>query len=103
VGLFDTGSELMVRAELPGVKDEDLDITLDQGLLTLRGERKVDVPEGYAVHRQERGNLKFARSFTLPCKVDAERTTANLGNGVLTMVMPKAPEDQPRQIAISTK
>lgn len=103
IGLFDRGSELVVRAEVPGLSNDDLDLTVDQGMLTLRGERKVDVPEGYSVHRQERGSIKFARSFSLPCKVDAEKTTANLKHGVLTLVLPKAPEDQPRQIAVSTK
>jgi HSP20 family protein len=103
MGLFDRGSELVVRAELPGVVDKDLDITVDQGLLTLRGRRTVTAPEGYAVHRQERGNLEFARSFTLPCRVNAEKTTATLKHGMLTLVLPKAPEDQPRQIAIRTK
>ena len=60
-------------------------------------------PEGYSVHRQERTSLKFARSLTLPGRVDSEKTTANLKHGVLTLVLPKTPEDQPRQIAVSTK
>lgn len=103
VGLFDRGSELVVRAELPGVAHSDLDITLDPSLLTLRGERTLDVPEGYAVHRRERAAMKFARSFTLPCRVDAEKAAAKLQHGVLTLVLPKVPEAQPRQIAVSTK
>lgn len=103
VGLFDRGSELVLRAELPGLTDEDIDITMDQGMLTLRGERKVSVPEGYSAHRQERGSIKFARSFTLPCRVDSEKTTAKLEHGVLTLQLPKIPEDQPRQIAVTTK
>lgn len=103
VGLFDRGAELVVRAEVPGVADADLDVTVEQGLVTLRGERKVEVPEGYAAHRQERGNMKFARSFTLPCRVDTEKASAHLENGVLTLALPKAAEDQPRQITIQTK
>jgi HSP20 family protein len=72
VSLFDRGSELVVRAELPGVSEQDVDVTVDRGLLTLKGARDVEVPDGYSVHRQERGSMQFARSFTLPCQVDAE-------------------------------
>ncbi len=103
VGLYDQGAALVLVAELPGIAKENIDISLDQGVLTLKGERRPDAPEGYSVHRQERGHLKFARSFTLPCLVDAEKTTANLKNGVLTLTLPKAPEAQPRQITVTTK
>lgn len=103
VSLFDRGAELIVRAEVPGMADADLDVTVEQGLVTLRGERKVEAPEGFAAHRQERGNMKFARSFTLPCRVDTEKATASLDDGVLTLALPKAAEAQPRQITIKTK
>lgn len=103
VDLFDRGSDLLVRAEVPGLNEDDIDLTVHQGTLTLRGERKPDAPEGYAVHRQERGAIKFARSFRLPCRVDAEKTSATLNNGVLSVSLSKAHEDQPRQISIKTK
>ena len=101
IALFDEGAKLVVRAELPGMNDKDVKLSIDQGVLTLRGERSTQVPEGYSVHRQERGHYRFARSFTLPCKVDVEKTKAALENGVLTVTLPKAPEEQPRQIAVS--
>jgi HSP20 family protein len=103
IGLYDRGNDLLVRAELPGVADEDLEINLDQGVLTLKGERKLEVPEGYSVHRQERRNVSFSRSFSLPCKVDPEKTEAHLKSGVLNLVLPKAAEDQPRKITVSAK
>ncbi|MDJ0763584.1 MAG: Hsp20/alpha crystallin family protein [Myxococcota bacterium] len=103
VNLLDTGSALMVKAEVPGVEEKDLQISLEEGSLTIRGERKDEAPEGYAVHRKERGAFTFSRAFTLPCKVDAEKTTAVLKNGVLELTMPKVPEAQPRQIQISAK
>ncbi len=103
VGLYDRGSELVLRAELPGVAQKDIDVTIDQHLLTLRGERNVRGPEGYSVHRQERGSMRFARSFTLPCRVDSERANATLANGMLTLVLPKAPEDQPRHITVKAQ
>lgn len=100
IGLFDTKEQLVVRAELPGVAESDLDITVDEGTLGIRGTRKVSIPEGYAVHRQERAETTFARSFALPCKVDADKAQAVLKHGVLTLSMPKAAEVQPRQIAV---
>lgn len=103
MSLHDQGSELVLRAELPGVAQKDVDVSIDQHLLTLRGERTVHPPEGYSVHRQERGSMRFARSFTLPCRVDAEKANATLERGVLTLVLPKAPEDQPRQIAVKAQ
>ncbi len=100
VGLYDAGSELQLRAEVPGLSEKELDISVDQNTLSIRGERKTRVPEGYAVHRQERGDRAFARSFTLPCRIDTEKATAKLRNGVLEMALPKVAEEQPRQIQV---
>lgn len=102
IGLFDTKEELVLRAELPGVNEKDLDVTVEESTLSLRGNRKVETPKGYAVHRQERAETTFARSFSLPCKVDADKSQANLKNGVLTLRLPKAPEVKPRQIAVKS-
>jgi len=100
VSMNDTGPELRLRAEVPGLSEKDLDVTVEQSSLTLRGARQTDVPEGYSVHRQERAAMSFARSFTLPCRVDAEKVTANLKNGILELVLPKVAEEQPRQIQV---
>jgi len=100
IGLFDAKESLVLRAEIPGVTESDLEITVDSGTLTVRGTRRVEVPKGYAVHRQERPETTFARSFSLPCKVDADKTRAELKNGVLTLSLPKAPEVKPRQITV---
>jgi HSP20 family protein len=103
IALFDKGAHLLVRAEVPGMSEKDVQVTVDQGVLTLRGDRTVQPPEGYSAHRQERSNYRFARSFSLPCKVDLEKTKAELKNGVLTLTLPKAPEEQPRQIAVNVQ
>ncbi len=102
VAVHDSGSEFVVRAEVPGMGEREIDVTLEQNTLTLKGERKVEVPEGFAVHRQERQNVSFARSFSLPAKVDAEKVEASLRNGVLELKLPKAAEEQPRQIQVNT-
>jgi len=101
--LYDQGKELVIRAEVPGLSEKEIQITGNQEMLTITGERKVDLPEGYSVHRQERGRINFSRSFTFPCKVDLERTSATVKNGILTITLAKAPEAQPRQITIKAQ
>lgn len=98
--LEDAGNAFVVRAEVPGLADKDIELTLHQDVLTLRGERKGGVPEGYQVHRRMRPTARFSRSFALPAHVDAEQVTATVRHGVLTVNMPKTPEAQPRQISV---
>ena len=100
INLLDAGPALKLTAEVPGLSEKDIQITINQDVLTLAGERRADAPEGYSVHRQERAPLKFSRSFTLPCRINPETTTASLKNGVLTVMLTKAAEAQPRQIAV---
>ena len=100
VNFHDTGNSYVFTADLPGVRESDLNLTLNQEVLTLSGERKADAPEGYAAYRQERGAYRFSRSFALPAKVDPEKTAAVLKDGVLTLTLEKAPEVKPRQIAV---
>jgi HSP20 family protein len=101
--LHDNGTELTLVAEVPGMGQKDLQLSLTQDVLTLSGERKTDAPEGYSVHRKERAHVKFARSFALPCKVELEKTTATVKNGLLTVTLPKTAEAQPRQITVKAQ
>jgi HSP20 family protein len=101
--LYDHGNELVLRAEVPGMSQKDLQISATQDVLTLSGERRTEAPEGYSVHRQERGQVRFSRSFTLPCKVDVEKTSAAVKNGLLTVTLAKAAEAQPRQITVKAQ
>lgn len=102
ISLYDNGTDLELRAEVPGFTDKDLNITIEQSSLTIRGERKEEAPKGYSVHRQERGGLQFARSFTLPTLIDTEKVEATLKNGILALKLPKAAEAQPRQIRVQS-
>jgi len=97
----DSGATLVLEAEMPGLGDKDVQLSIQKEVLTLAGERKADAPEGYYVHRQERSPIRFSRSFTLPCKVDPEKSTATLKEGILTVTLAKIPDEQPRQIAIN--
>jgi HSP20 family protein len=100
VNVFDAGTSLVLVADVPGLTQKELKLTVNESTVTLEGERKNDAPEGYSVHRQERGALKFSRSFTLPVKTDAEHAEATVKDGVLTITLPKAKEAQPRQIEV---
>jgi len=98
--LIDSGNAYLLQAMVPGMTEKDLDVSVEGQTVTLRGERKAEVPEGYTVHRKERGSLSFARSWQLPSRVDAEHAEATLTNGVLRLTVPKAQEAQPKQIAV---
>jgi HSP20 family protein len=96
----DDGSNFVLRADVPGMSEGDIQINLAGDTLTLRGERKLDVPENHSVHRRERSAVRFAKSYQLPARVEADKVTATLKHGVLTLTLPKAAEAQPRQISV---
>jgi len=98
--LFDVENKLLLQVEVPGLEQKDITITAHPEMLSISGERPSDAPEKYSVHRQERLPVKFARSFSCPCRVDVEKVTASLKNGVLTIELPKVPEAQPKQISV---
>ncbi len=100
--LRDDGNALLLTAEIPGLGAEDVTLTLSQDVLTIAGERKLAVPEGYKLRRQERGGFTFSRSFALPCPVDPERTIAEAKDGVLTVTLEKATEAKPRHITVKS-
>ena len=98
--LYDSGGQMKLIAEVPGISKEELNIRIQGNYLELSGTRKADSPKGYKAHRVERGTSSFSRSFTLPAEVDAERVEAVLKEGILTLVLPKAEAARPRQISI---
>jgi HSP20 family protein len=98
--LYDGGDSFTMQIEVPGVSKEDLNLRLQGKYLELSGKRETKVPEGYSAHRVERGKFSFSRSFTLPDEIDSTKVEANLENGVLTLVLPKAEAAKPRQISI---
>jgi HSP20 family protein len=101
VSFDDEGDKFVLRADVPGLSENEFQINLAGNTLTLRGERKVEVPEGHSVHRRERSAFRFAKSFELPARVEADKVTATLKHGVLTLTLPKAAEAQPRQISVT--
>jgi HSP20 family protein len=97
----ETKDTYVITADLPGVKDEELDVSLSGNLLTISGKREEEHrEEGESYYAMERSHGSFARSFTMPNGVDAESVTADLKQGVLAVRIPKKPEAQPKRIAI---
>ncbi len=90
-----------VRAELAGVKLEDIELTAVRNKLAISGKREI-TEENASYHRREREGGTFSRSVTLPSEVDGERVEARYDNGMLTVRLPKSEEAKPRQIAIKT-
>jgi HSP20 family protein len=91
----------VVTAELPGVAPEDIDLSVEDDTLTLRGTRKADeLEEGNTYHRRERGTGAFARTVQLPFRVEGENVEATFEKGILSISLPRAEEDKPKKIAI---
>jgi HSP20 family protein len=91
----------VVTVEVPGVKPEELDITLEDGLLTIQGERRfTQESSDQQFHRVERRYGSFRRSITLPAQVQAEQIEASFENGVLEVIVPKAEEAKPKKITV---
>jgi HSP20 family protein len=101
VDILEDEHNIKLKAEIPGVKVEDLGVTLENNVLTISGERKFkDEEEKENFHRIERRYGKFTRSFTLPGGVDSKNVNATFEDGVLNVTIPKLEEFKPKQITI---
>jgi HSP20 family protein len=103
VDVAETQDRIVVRAEVPGMKQEDISIEFENGLLTIRGDRKLEKQEGVTWHRVERIYGNFSRSFTLPRSVDPEKIAASYRDGILEVEVPKREEAKPKHIKIAVK
>ncbi len=101
MNIFDTNEEIVVVAELPGVKKDDVHLTVDHGLLTISGERKTAAtPDDVEWLRNEIRAGSFSRVIELPRQVNADQISAELSNGILRVVLPKTDEAKPREVRI---
>ena len=103
VDVRETGDELLVEAELPGLNPHEVDVRVENGVLTISGEKKHEVEEGKEdsnYHLFERRYGRFERSFTLPRGVNPDGVKAEFANGILTIHLPKAETAKPRRIQI---
>jgi HSP20 family protein len=99
--VFEDRDSVKIVAEIPGVRPEDVKISIENQVLTIRGEKKqVAEEKTERVHRYERSYGLFERSFALPNLVDADKVEAKYDNGILTVTLPKAERARPREISV---
>lgn len=102
--LYQTDEEVVVRANIPGIKPEDIDISVSGDTLTIQGEmREQHESEAVQYMLRERRYASFARSITLPSAVEADKADAEFENGVLILTLPKVEEVKPKRIAVKAK
>jgi HSP20 family protein len=103
VDIYEDEHNITLKMEVPGIDEKDINITLENNTLTVRGERKLEKEEKEEnFHRMERRYGAFTRSFSLPNTVDAEHVTANYNNGILNVQLAKRAEAKPKQIKVGT-
>ena len=101
VNMTESKDSFIVRAEIPGIKSDDIDISVTHDSLAIAGERKIHVEkEGAKYHRREREAGKFSRIVTLPGQVDTDKVEATCVDGILTVFLPKSEAAKPKQISV---
>lgn len=104
VDIAETDKEFVIKAEIPEVKKEDVKVSVENGILTIRGERKQEMEEkGKKFHRIERNYGSFTRSFTLPDNVDAAHIKASFKDGMLGLQIQKTVETKPKAIEVKVE
>ncbi len=100
VNIFEKGGDLVLVAELPGIKKEELQLQVKGNTVRLAGERTINYGEKISYHRIERNSSKFDRTLKLPINVEADHVKAKYKDGILVISLPRAESDKPRRIAI---
>lgn len=100
ISLWQDDDHIYVEADLPGMNDQDVEVTVHQGVLTIRAERKPEPGRQYLYDGRTWG--RFERAISLPDEVNADGVLADLSQGVLRLTMPKSPETKPRKISLRT-
>jgi HSP20 family protein len=99
--LYQSHDNVVAVVELPGMRKEDIEISLHDGTLTISGERKLQSDNGEEAERSERYIGKFRRSIAIPARVEANKVAATYRDGILTVTLPKAEEAKPKQIKVN--
>lgn len=104
VDIYEDENTVVIKAELPGIDQNDIEVKIEDSTLTLRGERKHDqTVKQENFHRIERFYGAFMRSFSLPHTIDREKVKASCEKGILTVILPKKEETKPKQITVEVK
>jgi HSP20 family protein len=100
IDVTEDASGFVLKAEVPGLEEKDIDLVVEKDTLVLSGSRTIEPPKDHVVHVRERASAKFTRQLSLPRTVDASAVSAKLENGVLTVTLPKAKDALPRRIDV---
>jgi HSP20 family protein len=101
VNILEKEEGIVISADLPGLKAEDVEVTVDNGVLTIKGQRNFEeASEGQTYHRVERWYGSFERSFTVPNSVDPSKIEARFVNGEMSITLPKREESKPRSVKV---
>ena len=98
--LYDAGEHLELVAEVPAMSKDDLNLKIQGNYLEINGSRTAETPQGYSVHKAERGSTSFSRSFTLPTDINTDKVEATIRDGILKLKLPKAETAKPKQINV---
>jgi HSP20 family molecular chaperone IbpA len=101
--IYENDKEIVLLADMPGVRPEHIDVSLENRVLTISGRTSVEEPNGMELLYREFGPAEYRRSFTLTDEVDAAGISARIRNGRLRVALPKAPEAQPRRITVQSE
>ena len=102
VNLYETADGYVLTAELPGLKSEEIEVTVERDRVTLRGQRRIERPKDASLHRVERQAGTFRRTVQLPVEVASDKVEAAYRNGILMLRIPKAAELRPRRISVAS-
>ena len=102
LNVWEQGDNLYAEAELPGLKNEDVEVSVVGNQLTIQGKRSTAADEGAAFHRRERGEGEFTRVVRLPVEINADKVQAAMRDGVLLVTLPKAEASKPRKIQVTS-
>lgn len=104
MNIYDDGESFIVRAELPGVKSDDIDISVAGKTLSISGKRTIEpLSETETYHRRERKSGEFRRAFDMPDMVDSNKVMAQFSNGILEVMLPRAEQAKMRKIEVKAK
>ncbi|MEO6951608.1 MAG: Hsp20/alpha crystallin family protein [Polyangia bacterium] len=101
VDVHEDAERILLVADLPGLEQSNVNISVEKNVLSIRGERQPEITERPGVQRNERTHGAFSRTFTLPPTIDLDQVTAEMKAGVLRVTLPKKPETKPRQIKVN--
>jgi len=104
INILERQDSMVITADLPGLKAEDVEVTVEEGTLSIRGERKLEeASEGETYHRVERLYGMFERTFTLPNSIDVDKIEARFSDGEMVLTLPKREESKPRSVKIKVE